>query len=405
MCVTLALSSTYTETMENNNEETKPEVLLQEKGEIIKPLIPEGVVEDLVKNIYGLDVIRFKELNSYDDRNYHVTVHDQSRNPHIPKVWEDGYILKILNSMDSKRPVIVEAQINLLEHLRNKNISVPENVPTISGESMSLQKVFAERDPTDRENTPYGTYIVRLLKYIPGDILVNKPCTPGLLRNVGKFIGAFSNAIKGFHHPFYDTHSLVWSLVEFSKLKEFVFVVRDENNKRVVDEIISAFESDVFPKLGEFQRGVIHGDLNEQNILVEEVPGQEDVPQESRVYDVSGLLDFMDVTDTYPIFDVAINIAYMSIICDPSEQVDAGGHILAGLIPIFPLNDVELDVLQTSVCARLCQSLVMGAYANYQDPSNLYVLTTAEKGWPLLHKLWSTPKEVLKDRWQCLIDQ
>ncbi|XP_033756896.1 hydroxylysine kinase-like [Pecten maximus] len=391
--------------MDNNNEGTKPEVLLQEKGEIIKPMIPDGAVEDLVRNLYGLDVISSKELNSYDDRNYHVTVHNQSSNPHIPEVWKHGYILKILNSMDSKRPTIVEAQISLLDHLRKKNISVPENVLTISGQTMSLEKVFAEKDPKDRNSAPYGTYIVRLLKYIPGDILVSKPCTPGLLYNVGKFTGEFSNATKGFHHSFYDTHSLVWSLLEFSKLKEFVFAVKDENNKRVVDEVVSAFESDVLPKLGELQRGVIHGDLNEQNILVTEVPGQDDVPPESRVYDVNGLLDFMDVTDSYPIFDIAINIAYMSIICEPSEQLDAGGHILAGLIPIFPLNDVELDILQTSVCARLCQSLVMGAYAHYQDPSNMYVLTTAEKGWPLLHKVWSTPKQVLKDRWLYLIGQ
>ncbi|XP_060063945.1 hydroxylysine kinase-like [Ylistrum balloti] len=391
--------------MDNNNGATKPEVLMQEKGEIIKPVIPEGAVEDLVRKVYGLDVKSCKELNSYDDRNYHVTVHDSSNNTHIPEVWKDGYILKILNSMDSKRPVIVEAQNSLLSHLRKQNMSVPENVLTLSGESMSLQKVFVEKEVKEPDSALYGTYIVRMLKYIPGDILFSKPCTPGLLYNVGRFIGKFSNATKGFHHPFYDTHSLVWSLLEFSKLKEFVFVVKDENDKRVVDEVISAFESNVLPVLGKLQKGVIHGDLNEQNILVIEEPGQDDVTTEERVYDVSGLLDFMDVTDSYCIFDIAINIAYMSIICDPSEQLDAGGHILAGLVPVFPLNDVELDVLQISVCARLCQSLVMGAYSNYQDPSNLYVLTTAEKGWPLIHKLWNTPKHVLKDRWQHLINR
>ncbi|OWF56601.1 hydroxylysine kinase-like [Mizuhopecten yessoensis] len=391
--------------MDNNNEATKPKVVLQEKGEVIKPMIPEGVVEELVRKIYGLDVVSYKELNSYDDKNYHVTVTDRSSNPHIPEVWTHGYILKILNSMDSKRPVIVEAQNSLLSHLRERNMSVPETVLTISGELMSLEKVFAEKDPKDPDTAPYGTYIVRLLKFIPGDILFNKPCTPGLLYNVGKFMGKFLNATKGFHHSFYDTHSLLWSLLEFSKLKEFVFVVKDENDKRVVDEIISAFESDVLPRCDQLQKGVIHGDLNEQNILVVEVPGQDDVTPESRVYDVSGLLDFMDVTDSYCVFDVAINIAYMSFTCEPSEQLDAGGHILAGMVPVFPFNDVELDALQISVCARLCQSLVLGAYANYQDPSNSYVLTTAAKGWPLLHKLWNTPKQVLKDRWQHIMDQ
>ncbi|XP_033757639.1 hydroxylysine kinase-like [Pecten maximus] len=391
--------------MDSNLEDIKAGALFQKKGEIIKPVIPEGAVEEIVRNIYGLDVVSFVELISYNDRNYHVIVHDQSKNSYIPEVWKHGYVLKILNSMDSKCPSIVEAQNSLLSHLRKQlSTPLPEHVLTTSGESMSLETVSMEKDPKDRDSAPCGTYIVRLLKYIPGDMLDNNPCTPGLLYNVGKFIGTLSNATKGFHRPFYDTYSFLWSLVEVPKLKEFIFVVQDENNIRVIDEVISTFESNVLPVLGELQKGVIHGDLSTHNILVTEVPGQDDVPPESRVYDVSGLLDFMHVTDSYPIFDIAINIAYMSIICKPSEQLDAGGHILAGLIPIFPLDDVELDILQMCVCARLCQSLVLGAYTNYMDPSNMYALTTAEKGWPLLHKVWNTPKHVLQDKWRELIN-
>ncbi|XP_060063917.1 hydroxylysine kinase-like [Ylistrum balloti] len=390
--------------MNPSKEETDGKELLVKKAVSIRPKIPTGFVEDIVRNKYGLDVVDYQELNSYEDRNYHVTVHDSSNNPYEPEVWKHGYILKILNAVDSQYPAIIEAQNSLLRHIRKQDIPVPENVLTISGKAMSLEKVFAEKELKEQYTASYSTYIVRLLRYIPGDVLLSKPCTSGLLYNVGRFIGKFSNATKGFHHPFYNSHSFLWNLLEFSKLKEFVFVVKDENSRRVVDEVLSSFESNVLPMIGQFQKGVIHGDFNEQNILVAEVPGQDDVIPAARVYDVIGLLDFMHVTDTYRIFDIAINIAYMSIICDPSEQLDAGGHILAGLVPVFPLNDVELDVLQTSVCARLCQSLVIGAFNYYQDSSNIYALTTAKKGWPLLHKLWNTPKRVLKDRWQYLID-
>jgi len=85
-------------------EQTKA-VNIQRPGEIIKPIIPDDVVPELVKKLYGLDVISCEELDSYDDKNYHVIVSDQSNNPNIKEVFKGGYIFKILNKMDSKKPL------------------------------------------------------------------------------------------------------------------------------------------------------------------------------------------------------------------------------------------------------------------------------------------------------------
>lgn len=48
-----------------------------------------------------------------------------------------------------------------------------------------------------------------------------------------------------------------------------------------------------------------------------------------------------------------------------------------------------LNIFQTMVASRLCQSLVMGAYTYSLDPGNEYLLTTAKTGWGLLERVWT----------------
>ena len=71
---------------------------------VIAPQIKLETARKLVKDLYGLKVKGMKEINSYDDKNYKVEVEeDCGENPHIMQVCTDGYILKVLNSMDSPK--------------------------------------------------------------------------------------------------------------------------------------------------------------------------------------------------------------------------------------------------------------------------------------------------------------
>lgn len=51
--------------------------------------------------------------------------------------------------------------------------------------------------------------------------------------------------------------------------------------------------------------------------------------------------------------------------------------------------------MQICICARLCQSLVLGLYSHAQDPSNTYVLQTAKSGsgWKILEQTWKMTDE------------
>lgn len=71
-------------------------------GNIVRPEIEPKYVTLLVGDIFGLCVVHITELNSYDDRNFHVRVSEKSENENISKISPDGYVLKVLNSLDSE---------------------------------------------------------------------------------------------------------------------------------------------------------------------------------------------------------------------------------------------------------------------------------------------------------------
>jgi hydroxylysine kinase len=141
--------------------------------------------------------------------------------------------------------------------------------------------------------------------------------------------------------------------------------------------------------------GIIHGDFNEQNILVQPVAGSE-----PPTYEIAGIIDFGDMSENYYVLELAMTIMYMTIESKVIDPMLAGGHVLAGYTAVKPISDVEFNALKTCVAGRFIQSLVMGAYTYLMDPGNDYVLTTAARGWSILRQLWETPSEQLYANWR-----
>ena len=62
--------------------------------------------------------------------------------------------------------------------------------------------------------------------------------------------------MQDFHHPFYDTFDCLWCLNNVPKLAEFVHVITDARDRRVVDDVIAQFSSTVLPRRDELRAGV-----------------------------------------------------------------------------------------------------------------------------------------------------
>lgn len=150
--------------------------------------------------------------------------------------------------------------------------------------------------------------------------------------------------------------------------------------------------------------GVIHGDFNEQNIIVQCPPEEEDLPEDQKNYHVAGIIDFGDAQESCCVYDIAIAITYMMVESHVVDPLLVGGHVLAGYLSLQQLNQYEMDALKMLIAGRFAQSLTMGEYTHQQDPGNEYVLVVAKNGWRRLRKLWDTPKEDLYSNWQQVID-
>lgn len=65
----------------------------------------------------------------------------------------------------------------------------------------------------------------------------------------------------------------------------------------------------------------------------------------------------------------------------------------------YQTNFFQLIFTQICIAARLCQSLVLGAYTHTLDPENDYLLSTQDNGWKMLSMIWEKPSQELDELW------
>lgn len=107
---------------------------IQFPGTKIKPEFDEEQAKQVLYKLYGISTLEICSLNSYDDINFHVYAekwvqhntknlsifstcsfdfHRSIKNTNIKSFCAEGYVLKILNSFDSKKIPFVEGSTAL----------------------------------------------------------------------------------------------------------------------------------------------------------------------------------------------------------------------------------------------------------------------------------------------------
>lgn len=343
----------------------------------IRPPCNSQTAVRLLEELYGLNASSIIELNGYDDRNYHVICEESCTNLHITTISHYGYTLKIINSLDSQKTNVIEAQTEMLIFLNQRGIKCPLPVKNINGLYYTLVTLNVD-ERSDK-------YAVRLLVYQPGELLYRVPITGELFRNVGNFTAKLSNVLMAFSHPAFVDHKTLWMLNSVPKLRQFTYALKNSYERELAHQVIRTFEKDVLLVTSNLQQGIIHGDLNEQNFVMD-WSGRE----------IAAVIDFGDSHRTCLIFELAITLCYMIL---QAGDVAMGKHVIEGYQELRKLTDFEKKILKVTVCARICQSLIMGAYSHLHDPQNEYLLTTQRSGWALLSKLWPLPQDEVLRNW------
>lgn len=95
-----------------------------------KPNLSHSQVSEIVKRLYRLTASVIQSLPSYDDQNFYVAPSEGGE-----------YILKIMNSEDSKNTLLIEVQTYAMSVLQQNGIPAQTALPNTSGEIMSLEEI------------------------------------------------------------------------------------------------------------------------------------------------------------------------------------------------------------------------------------------------------------------------
>ncbi|XP_075915862.1 hydroxylysine kinase-like isoform X1 [Petromyzon marinus] len=365
---------------------------LQDDGrEHEKPCLNESRAAELVERLYGVSVAGVSPLASYVDQNYRVLARDGRQ-----------FVLKVTNTRDSQRPQLLEVQMAMMSFLRERGFPMQEVVDNVSGKIMSLENIDCGEGEKE--------FNVRLLTYLPGVPLSRVLADGSLYYQVGKLAASIHQALQQFEHPF--LHSLqrddfIWNLSNTHLLEPYLFTLDGDPNQGLVREVIAKFREEIQPNLHKFTRCIIHGDFNDDNILVQEVAAGSEQQQQQQGpksaegaprHRVSGIVDLNSMMFGYHVYDLAMAIMYMMV--ESGEAMEAGGHVLAGYESVQALTEDERRAVYFLVACRFCQSLVMARYTILRYPQNAdYLLITARTGWVKLRELWTRGLEDMQRLW------
>ena len=282
------------------------------------------------------------------------------------------YILKLAGPKEP--PAVIELEHAAVEAaaVAHTGIALPRIVPTRDG---SVAAVFT---------TPKGeTRLGRLLSFVPGiawsqDI----PATRARRQQAGELIGTLAGALAGMRHPAAQrTHC--WDLAAAERLRPNVLLVRDPDRRRLLDQAFFLYAACAKPFLADLPHGLIHGDLNDDNLLV----------ANDRI---TGLLDFGDCLYNPVVCDLAIALAYLLL--DEPDPLAAGADIVSAYHRQRALTAAELEVLFPLVCGRLAASLAISTQRRGIDAERAAWFVTEKRAWQALERYLEIDPVAAADR-------
>ncbi|KAM9183825.1 hydroxylysine kinase [Dugong dugon] len=358
----------------------------QQSQALAKPAFSEVQASALVESVFGLKVSKVQPLPSYGDQNFHVYISRTQDTADGPT----EYVLKVNNTESSKNPDLIEVQSHSIMFLQAAGFPTASMCHTKGGNITSLTSID--------NGSEIKSYLVRLMTYLPGRPIAEISVSPQLLYEIGRLAAKLDKTLEKFHHPelsILHRENFIWNLKNVPLLEKYLYTLDQNQNHEIIKQVIQLFKDKVMTKLNHFRECINHGDLNDHNILVE--PSSNSASGDT-VYQVSGILDFDDMSYGYYVFEVAIIIMYMMI--ESKTPIQVGGHVLAGFESIIPLTALERSALFLLVCSRFCQSLVMAAYSCQLHPENKeYLMITAKTGWKHLQQMFDMGQKAVEEIW------
>ncbi|MFX1520158.1 MAG: aminotransferase class III-fold pyridoxal phosphate-dependent enzyme [Promethearchaeota archaeon] len=317
-----------------------------------RPNLSDKEAMRLIDELYGITG-SVQELPSERDQNFYVKTENGKE-----------YVLKIANIFEKEETL--DLQNKAMLHLANLDDSsrYPLVLQTKSNE---LIATYQKDDKT--------SHFVRLVTFLPGKVLAKvNPHNKELLYDFGRFVGISSSYLETFNHAAAN-RELYWDLKHAHNIiSKYKGHITDPEKLMIVDHFLNKFKAKVLPELSNLRTSVIHNDFNDYNVIVNQ--------GESTNQYQFGIIDFGDMVHSHTIFELAVAATYA--ILGKKDPIKAAAYVIGGYHSVFPLTELELELLFILICTRLCMSVSISAYQQKLEPENEYLKISKKPAWETL---------------------
>jgi len=242
----------------------------------------------------------------------------------------------------------------------------------------------------------------RLLEFVEGNSWCKTvPVKKEQLADFGKTIAQIDTALSFIVHPDAKrTHH--WDLARADQHRSKIFLIDSPKRRKILEWVFHLYAAIVMPLLDSLPRSLIHGDINDDNVLVAD--GR-----------IAGILDFGDCLENPTVCDLAIALAYHTL--DEDNPLEAAATIISAYHRIRSLTMDEIMVIFPLMCVRLAVSVIISAQRKKIDPDRESWFVSEERAWKNLERFYlitparaaiilagKTPLEPFEDRGACVAD-
>ncbi|MGH6893361.1 MAG: aminotransferase class III-fold pyridoxal phosphate-dependent enzyme, partial [Dongiaceae bacterium] len=198
--------------------------------------------------------------------------------------------------------------------------------------------------------------------------------TAELHDSLGETLGRLDRALQSFGHS--GAHrEFDWDTKQAGRSQARLHFIDDSEQRKIVEHFLRRFETKVAPRLARLRTQVIHGDANDNNLLVDGQVGRR----------ITGLIDFGDAIHSATIGELAVACAYA--ILNEAAPIEIAGRIAAAYHRVYPLQSDELDLLLDLIAMRLVTSATLSASRRDRAKDNAYLSISEAPAWAMLKRL------------------
>jgi 4-aminobutyrate aminotransferase-like enzyme/Ser/Thr protein kinase RdoA (MazF antagonist) len=294
---------------------------------------------DMAHRLFGIEG-DVAALESERDQNVRIKVPDGP-----------GYVLKISNAAED--PPVVDMQTETLRHIArtDPSVPVPRTHPSRDGD-------YHPR-VTDEDG---NTSLVRLVDFMPGRVFEAPELSLDTMHGYGAAAARVGRALRGFFHPAAQ-QILMWDVRNGALLRPLLPHVEDPGVRAMIERVLDRFDADVAPDFDRLRAQVIHGDMTNQNVLLDERGS------------VTGVIDFGDMSHTALVCDLASVLD--SLLADRDDVYEAAEAMIRGFGEVTPLEEEEVELLPAILAVRASAAVVIPSWRVTEHPEVAGYIT----GW------------------------